>query len=988
MKSSARIVFALMFVTVFAFVSSPFNRGPMTGTGVAYAAEPPQVPILRISTEMHTATVRAVATDAGNQYLVTGSEDKTAKVWELRTGRLLATLRPPIGAGSEGYIMAVAITPDGKTIACGTTTLGGENAYSIYLFDRASGKMVKRCAGLAGSPVCLAYSRDGRYLAVTQSGKNGVRVYATADYSLVKEDKDYGAYTRDADFDRDGRLVTASYDGYVRLYDRNLNLVKKQQVHNGKAAASVRFSPDGSKIAVGFQGSSTIKIVSGSDLSSLYSPYTGKEESSSVSWAAVAWSYDGRFLYAGGDLKLSNGMMQIVKWPAEGKGNSIMMNAADNTIFRLLPLKDGSIAYVGGSAFGVFGPNDVKTYQKLPSTADYRFNQEGFLTSNDGMKVHFAFDGKKSPALFSISDSLLQPGPPKGNELLPPKTGAVGLSITDWNERPVPKLNGKPLTSSQGETSRSLAIAPDEKSFLLGTEHNLRLFDREGKEKWTVRLPGTGWDVNISGNGKVAIAAIDDGTVRWYRMSDGKELLAFFPLNDKKTWVLSTPKGYYSASPGGEEIIGWHINNGKEREADFFPVSRFREKYYRPDVIEKVLVTLDEDEAVRVANQESGRKSQDVTIQKMLPPVVRISSPADGTTLSDTSIPVRFSVDSPSGEAVTGIKILVNGRPVAQSRDIVLEQSPNDTKGTNRSTAPLARGSDVREVQVAIPAEDSEVTIIALNRFSAGEPATIRVKWAGKKQKDEFVIMPKLYILAVGVAKYTNLPPDKQLVYPAKDARDFAETMKKQKGKLYRDVVATVLTDGTATRDNIADGLEWIQKETTSKDVAMIFLSGHGMNDSTGVYYFVPTNFDMQKVLRTGVPYSDVKKTVSNLAGKTLVFVDTCHSGNVMGGRTKAISDPTGFVNELASAENGAVVFASATGKQVSWERPEWNNGAFTKALIEGLNGKADFTGKGKISINMIDLYLSERVKELTQGVQTPTTTKPQTIQDFPVAIR
>jgi hypothetical protein len=36
----------------------------------------------------------------------------------------------------------------------------------------------------------------------------------------------------------------------------------------------------------------------------------------------------------------------------------------------------------------------------------------------------------------------------------------------------------------------------------------------------------------------------------------------------------------------------------------------------------------------------------------------------------------------------------------------------------------------------------------------------------------------------------------------------------------------------------------------------------------------------------------------------------------------------------------------------------------------------------------MLDLYLSERVKELTKGQQTPTTTKPLTIQDFPVAIQ
>ncbi len=80
-------------------------------------------------------------------------------------------------------------------------------------------------------------------------------------------------------------------------------------------------------------------------------------------------------------------------------------------------------------------------------------------------------------------------------------------------------------------------------------------------------------------------------------------------------------------------------------------------------------------------------------------------------------------------------------------------------------------------------------------------------------------------------------------------------------------------------------------------------------------------------------------------------------------------------------------MFASSTGRQFSLERPEWSNGAFTKALLEGLSGKADYTKKGKISINMLDLYLSERVKELTEGQQTPTTTKPQTIQDFPIAI-
>ena len=136
------------------------------------------------------------------------------------------------------------------------------------------------------------------------------------------------------------------------------------------------------------------------------------------------------------------------------------------------------------------------------------------------------------------------------------------------------------------------------------------------------------------------------------------------------------------------------------------------------------------------------------------------------------------------------------------------------------------------------------------------------------------------------------------------------------------------------------------------------------------------------------MPFTDIKTTVQSLAGKTLFFIDTCHSGNVLGGRRGLAEDINGIINELASAESGAVVFAASTGNQYSLEDAKWNNGAFTKALVEGINGRADYIGRGRITINMLDLYLSERVKELTGGKQTPTTAKPNTIQDFPIAVK
>ena len=134
----------------------------------------------------------------------------------------------------------------------------------------------------------------------------------------------------------------------------------------------------------------------------------------------------------------------------------------------------------------------------------------------------------------------------------------------------------------------------------------------------------------------------------------------------------------------------------------------------------------------------------------------------------------------------------------------------------------------------------------------------------------DFAVKPKLYMLAVGVSQYQD--SDLRLQYPAKDAHDFAKAMFGQKGQLYRDVEIKILTDGQATRDEIADGLEWLQRQVTAKDIGMLFLAGHGVNDPTGFYYYLPANADVDKLKRTGVPFSDIKNTLGSLAGKATGF--------------------------------------------------------------------------------------------------------------------
>lgn len=69
-----------------------------------------------------------------------------------------------------------------------------------------------------------------------------------------------------------------------------------------------------------------------------------------------------------------------------------------------------------------------------------------------------------------------------------------------------------------------------------------------------------------------------------------------------------------------------------------------------------------------------------------------------------------------------------------------------------------------------------------------------------------------------------------------------------------KDAVSRILlVNVTATNDRILDGLEWIQKETTNNDVAVIFIAGHGVNDNNGTYYFFPANAGLDKLMHTGV---------------------------------------------------------------------------------------------------------------------------------------
>lgn len=547
-------------------------------------------PMLRVEGEMHSGVVRRVATDARNRFLATVSDDKTLRLWQLPDGRLLRTLRIPISLKNDGKLFSVAVAPNGRLVAVsGMTGWEWDGTISIHLFDIQKGEIVRTLTGIPNVVNHLAFAPSGRFLAAALSGENGIRVFHTESGRVVMEDKSYQGHSYWLDFAEDGRLVTASYDGFVRLYDKQLRLVAKRQPLEEDRPYSVEFSPDGTKIAVGLKKDPRPMVLSGKDLNPLYQVEVTDSKSP---MHLVAWSADGTQLFAGGQYS-KHGRRMIRRWDNGGDVASAVGNkpfvdlpASRDTLMQILPLLDGTVAFVASDPIvGVLNSKGFQVFAHERPTASFQGIAPFMRISGDGATVMFSYDPKgKNPAKFSMRNLELTLDPKNDDTLQAAVTQHKDLVLAGWDGKETLTLNGAELELKNNESPRSVAISPDGNFFALGSAYNLRLFNKAGQEVWKTPTPGTVWGVVISGDGRWVVAAVGDGTLRWYLYENGKEEVAFFPHADRKRWIAWKSTGHYAASPGAESLIGWHRNTGKDRAAEFHPASKFAQTYLKPEL--------------------------------------------------------------------------------------------------------------------------------------------------------------------------------------------------------------------------------------------------------------------------------------------------------------------------------------------------------------------------------------------------------------------
>lgn len=353
-----------------------------------------------------------------------------------------------------------------------------------------------------------------------------------------------------------------------------------------------------------------------------------------------------------------------------------------------------------------------------------------------------------------------------------------------------------------------------------------------------------------------------------------------------------------------------------------------------------------------LAEKEATPAAQPTLAAANSAPVLKILYPEDQSMFHTDQIKLKYQLIAGNCADSTRIVVMVDGQ--------------------RQPTTRAVRAANT--IDVDLPRHDCTVMMYAQNKNGNSEPATIRLIREATSME-----LPKLFVVAIGVGDY-NDPKLPKLRFTCKDAKDFSKAITSKKGLPYEDVQVKILCDNEATRADIFEAMEWLKQESSPNDVCIFFFAGHGMRDEKDRFYFMPYGCNTNK-LYVCFSASDFRNEAEDIHGKLIAFVDACYSGALFeGGRSAAT---THFIEQLKRSKNGMLLYASSSSDTKSREDESWENGAFTKALVEALNGAAKEEHAEGLSTQELEHFLYKQVRKLTDFKQTPIFINPSGIEHF-----
>lgn len=952
---------------------------------------------MMLDTGGHMARVNVLKYTPDGKYVVTVSEDKSIRIWDVAAGRTVRIIRGESGDGPEGKVYGMALSPDGKIIAAsgwlpdpqlrgghyirlhdfatgkligllhghtdvvsglsfspdGTKLLSGGSDNTAILWDVKTLKPIFKLTGHTDHIYGTGFTPDGKRLVTT--GYDGtLRLWRASDGQLIKIMRGHTTRIRSLAIDpKNGVIASGDWVGEIKLWDGQSGNLIKTIGKQPRVIGSLAFSPDGTRLV------STNAEGDGPRVQRVWDVKQGIEVQSYVGHnntvIASDFSPDGLYIATAG-------------------GNDRAIHIWDaKTGYKLRELKGvGEVAWSAG-----FSP-DGKTLAWGLTNANMAgltpINERGPFEYQLALPIGNQPMGRpervndKSPKFIranAAKDGGWQLWAVKGGRYNHP---GGGLEIRKDGKAQATIERGP----SNGERHSAFTFTPDGKALITGGSWGvLQAYTLDGKLIGDyIGHEGDIWAVTPSPDGKYLASAAADQTVRLWNLQTRELIVTIFQALDGE-WVMWTPQGYYTSSPNGDKYVGWQINRGIMKEADYVLAEQLRKHLYRPDIVERAIQVASANQAIADISR-TGVVSRFTlrSLDKTLPPEFAIVSPPDGSKVAKGRAVLTLAVTQGRTEAIQEFTVYVNDSQV-------------DAKPQRTATP------DGEKVLLDIPLYQGKnaVRVVARNTANLLAEDRLSLIQSGEGALDR---RGKLYVVAIGVDQYPNLPATCgdppgpcNLTFAGADAKSFEQTIRQHLGPSHKDgVVSRVLFNGAGgnnepTRANIEDALDTFVA-AQDNDTVVLFIAGHGTNVDPRGYLFLPTD---AKPGPTGwqssnvVRWTTIEGAIQGARGRRLLFVDTCRAANAFNAR---------LINENAKAQ--LVVYTATRKQQDAMELPKLGHGVFTHAIIRGLAGEAATKNDKIVQVQRLGQFVKDTVRDLTDGEQEPDYYKPLTTDDFILA--
>jgi RNA polymerase sigma factor (sigma-70 family) len=480
--------------------------------------------------------VSAVAFSPEGRLVAAGTARGAALVWDADTGKPVHQLR-----GEGNYVHALAFSPDGRALLSAVTNR------PVAVWDVATGKPLPGPPGNLGLVPALAFSPDGKLLATGGSAPDHEGEVHLWDWPARKERWNVTAHpsgVRTLAFSPDGRvLASGSAESAVRLWDTATGKpLGPTTAGHQERVTSVAYSSDGGAILTG-SWDRTIRVWDAATRKERATLAVGTPEEARAPFRAEVKSFtqapDGKLLAV---VQL-DGSVRLFELPS---GKEVRSLPGHSVAFS----PDGRLIAAGGSDAGSIGLYERATGRLVRELHGHQSRIDLLAFSPDGKTV-IAHVGIPRPPL---------PG------------GFARLGFDPSGVRAWDVATGKQLdTLPDAALINSLTSSSDGRTVVtIGGEGKTVVLLEAATGGRRAELSGHTrmlFPVKLAPDGRTAVSAGVDGTIRLWELPSGKEIGRLEGHRSRVMDLAFSPDGRRLASAGHDTtVLVWDVSRYTHRE--------------------------------------------------------------------------------------------------------------------------------------------------------------------------------------------------------------------------------------------------------------------------------------------------------------------------------------------------------------------------------------------------------------------------------------